>query len=884
MVLQRFTIFIAFLSLLFIAMGNLSFNSYAQMKGVMPKDSIINLLDKDSISIPIDSIESKDSSEVEDKMSKVKISPNALDDKVVTHAEDSMVLEISKNKFYLYEKANAKYQDIEVRSGLLVYDQSENTLTAIPIMDSLGKITSTQEFQQNEELISYDSLRYNFVSQRALVLNARTQYGEGFIHSEKVKRNKDGTTFGAGNIYTTCNLPHPHFGIHANKIKVIPGKMIASGPANLEIQDIPTPLFVPFGFFPVQKGQSSGFILPTYSMEERKGVGLQGIGYYFAFNDYIGLTSTFDIYSKGSWGTFNTLEYANRYRYNGRFSLNYSLTKYGESFDPDGSVSKDFRIRWSHTVDQRARPGSNFSASVDFGTSSYNTLNEYNVDQALNNQYSSSISYSKSWAGKPYSFTAALRHNQSTQTGLVTITAPDINFSIGQLSPFQRKEMIGAPKWYEKIVFTYDVNFQNKLSFYDSLLSEQGIRYKDFDYGLRHNAQIQANYNILRYINWNISIPYTEYWNTKQTFIHYNPQTNSNDTTQNLGFYATREFSATSSLSTRIYGMKMFKPGKKVKGIRHVMTPSINLNYTPGFAEAPFEYLYENQWDPNQNPNYESPYNLSPIGGPGNALARGSVGFSLGNTLQVKVAGADSTQKDRNISIIDGLGMNFNYNFFADSMNLSMINLNFKTNIAQKLSVTATAVLDPYVYDENNRQTSKYRWNEGEGFLGFRSSNISMNVSFVGKPREERDIDSISQKQEELAMLFRNNGIQKYHDFNIPWDFNLSGGLGIHNFFDQSTKEYRIRYSPNLMFNGSFNLTQRWKVAVNGGLEFTEFKEIRMGTTTIDISRDLHCWQMSLNLVPWGFYRSFHFTINVKASVLQDLKLTRRKTFHDNYF
>lgn len=814
----------------------------------------------------------------------VKISKNALDDIVTTHAEDSMILHIKDNKFYLYEKAQANYQDIEVRSGILIYDQSNNTLTAVPYVDSTGKITSQQEFQQSEELIAYDSLKYNFISQRALVLNARTQHGEGFIHSEKVKRNKDGTTFGAGNIYTTCNLPHPHFGIHAKKIKVIPNKMIASGPANLTIQDVPTPLFAPFGIFPVTQGKSSGFILPTYGVEERKGIGLQGIGYYFAINDYLGMTNTFDIYSKGSWATYNSIEYSKRYAFAGRLSINYAQTKYGETYDYDGSLSKDFRVQWNHGIDTRATPGSTFSASVNFGTSSYDKLNSYyDVNQALNNQYSSSISYSKNWNNKPFSLSAAMRHNQSTQTGLVMVTAPDVNFSVNQFSPFQRKNMVGKAKWYEKIMLSYAFDFQNQIQFYDSLVMDEGLNIDNFNYGAKHTVRLQANYNLWRYVNWSISMPYNEYWNTKQLYTYYNPQESVTDSTINHGFYATRDFSLSTSLNTRIYGMKMFKPGKKIMGIRHVISPSLSFNFTPGFALAPFEYMYENQWDPNQNPHYESPYRLSPVGSPNNALPRGNIGLNIGNTLQLKVAGSDSTEKSKNISLIDALGMNFNYNAFADSMNLSMINLNFRTNVGNNFSIHANTVLDPYVYDENNRQTSKYKWDAGEGFLGFRSANIGFSLNLAGRQRKERSLDSLSAEQEALALLFANNGIQQYHDFEIPWSFGMSGGLGIFKLFDQTTKEYRLRYSPNLMFNGSFNLTDRWKVAASGGLEFTEFKEIRMGTTSFNISRDLHCWQMSLSLVPWGYYRSFHFNINVKASVLQDLKLTRRRTFHDNY-
>lgn len=831
----------------------------------------------DSVQTDTVSIESKE------KALGIKIAPDALPAAVTTSARDSALLDMQNNMFYLYGDAKTSYQDVEVKSGKLIFDQKNNTLLAQPDLDTAGKKISIQEFKQGTEVFTYDTLKYNFKSKRAIVRNARSQYGEGFVISQQVKRNADESIYGFRSLYTTCNLDHPHFGIRAKKIKVIPGRVIASGPANLEIMDVPTPLFLPFGMFPIKQTERSGFIMPTYTLEERRGLGLQRGGYYFAVNDYLGVITQFDIFSKGSWGFYSTAQYSKRYQYNGALNLSYAFSKTGEVYEPEAQISKDFQITWSHAVDPRSRPGTTFSASVNVGTSRFNQLNGLTASTVLNNQYSSSISYSKVWIGKPYSLNVSLRHSQSTVSRLVTVGLPEINFNLGQFSPFQRKTMSGSPRWYEKISASYSVGAVNRWNFYDSALALNKIAFTDFDNAIKHTASLQATYNIFRFINWNINVPYNEYWNTKQLYRRYNDNTDKLDSTLRTGFFATRDFSVTTSLSTRIYGMKLFKKGK-VAGLRHVMTPTIGATYQPGFAKDPFGYFYETKLSRDALASFESPYYATPFGGPTNRFNQGNLNFGLQNTLQMKVRTKDSTGSNstKNISLIDGLSVNGSYNLFADSNKMSNINMAFRTSILQIFNVSASAMFDPYRYN-GTQLTREYLVNTGGGLMAFTAGNLAVGISLNGKKANQEQQDKEVGKDGEAKRLLSNGGYDDYYDFNIPWDLNINAGVSANRVRRDGGRADTVVFRPNLTFSGGFNLTERWKVNLNSGLSFASFQKVDIGYTQIDISRDLHCWQMSLNLVPFGSYRSFHFTLQVKAAVLQDLKLTRRKAYQDNF-
>mgnify|MGYP003575951141 CR=1 FL=1 len=862
------------------AQEGIKIDSIAEATATISTDTLTNIVADSLANSDTTKVSTATNQSKEEELG-IKISKDALPAVVTTTAKDSAILNIKEKSFFLYGDAKANYEEIQTKAGVIYYYQNTNVLTGVPIFDTGGKKLSVQEFKQGEQIFTFDTLRYNFKSKRALVRNARSQYGEGFVISRQIKRNPDESIFGYQNLYTTCNQEHPHFGIRAKKIKVIPGKVIASGPANLEIEDVPTPLLVPFGMFPIKEGQRSGFIMPTYTLEERRGIGLQRGGYYFAINDYLGVASVFDIYSKGSWAMSTEANYNKRYQYTGRLNFSYSYSKLGETYEPTSEVRKDFKVNWSHQVDPRSRPGTTFGASVDFGTSTYNLLNGTDVASTLNNNYMSNITYAKSWKNKPYQFTATIGHNQSTLSGLVTVRLPELNFNLGSFSPFQRKVMSGTPRWYEKITFNYSVGLVNRLNFIDTAFSFSTLSFNDFENGMRHTASMQASYTILRYFNLSFSVPYNEYWNTKELYLNYNPITQRTDSLSRTGFFATRDFSATSSLSTRVYGLKTFKKGK-IAGLRHVMTPSLSVGYTPSFAEAPFEYMYPT-YDASGILSYRSPYANGPYGGPNISQKSGAIGFSLQNTLQMKIrkkdtSGAASTE---NISLIDGLGINASYNMFADSNNLSNISMNFRTSILKVFNVSASATFDPYKYD-GNRRTREYLAGTGGGVADFTNGNVALSMSFRGEKKNKEEQEDAEKKNDEVGRLLRNGGIDDYYDFNIPWDLSINAGINVFRNRNSELGDSMI-YRPNLTFSGSFNLTERWKVNLSSGVEFQNINKPGIALTQINISRDLHCWQMNLNLVPFGFLRSFNFTLQVKASVLQDLKLTRRKAYQDNF-
>lgn len=841
---------------------------------------------QDSISIALDSLTTKDTSLNADTLSNqsmeqklgIKISKDGIDKIVTTSSRDSMKIDLTQNKFYLYGNAQANYGDISIQAGKMNFDQKSQVLNAQALKDSTEKVISKQNFTQGSEQFSFEELSYNFKSKRAVVRNARSQYGEGFVQSQQVKRNEDESIYGWKNVYTTCDLDTPHFGIRANKIKVIPGKMIASGPANLEFEQIPTPLFLPFGLFPINEKQSSGFILPTYTMEAQRGLGLQRGGYYFAINEHFGTTLLLDIFSKGSYAIAANTKYAMRYKYSGDFQLGYNYTKTGESYDPNAAQYSDFNIRWSHQQDARARPGTNFNASVNIVTSNYNKLNGMDMSQMLNNSFSSSIAYTKTWVGKPYTFSAALRHNQNTQSRLVQLTLPEVNFSVSQFSPFQFRKNVVTPRWYEKITTSYSVNFTNAMNFYDSAFNIRNISTKDFNNGIVHNLNFGAGYTVLRYFNLSFSVPYTEYWNTKQFYTYYDTVSNGIDSFHNEGFFTARQFSVNASLSTRLYGVKMFKKGK-IAGIRHVITPNIGVSYVPGFGKAPFNYfalVKRSQLSPY---DFVSLYNapFSPFGGPSNAKPVGSLNFDINNNLAIKVRGKDSADAV-NVSIIDRFNIASAYNFFADSNNLDNIRMALGSRVKDLIIINAGATFDPY-YWENRVRTKHYLIDKENRLVDFQNGTVSLGFSYRGEKKDQKEFDEEMDKNEQLNRLMTNGGYYDYYDFNVPYDVHLSYSMNANRTFRSDGKSSYILVNHSVVFGGQFSLTENWRCSFESGYNITQNE---MSTTSFNISRDLHCWQMSLNLVPFGPYRSFSFVINAKSSVLQDLKLIRRKSYLDN--
>ena len=817
----------------------------------------------------------------------IVLSPDALESPVTTFARDSAVVDLDTKFSYLYGTAKVTYQDLELNAASVRYNQATNTVTASPLRDSTGAISLKPTFQQGTENFDYDSLQYNFRSKRALVVNATSKYGEGFIHSELVKRNADQSIFGRDNIYTTCNLPHPHFGIHAGKIKVVPGKIAVSGAANLEIEDVPTPLYLPFGIFPITQKQRSGIKIPSYTIEQRRGLGLTNGGYYFHFNDYVDLLATGNVFTNGSYNLSLNSSYSNRYHYNGQVGFLYSYFKNGESYEPGSSLQKDFAFTWDHRKDPKSKPGVSFNTHVNVGTSTVYANNSYDVNKVLNNQFQSNITYSKAWAGKPYLLTIAALHNQNTQTRQVSVTLPQINFNISQFSPFQSKARIGPARWYEKITAAYAIDGILQTTFIDSTFSFNTLAFKDFQKGIHHSIPVSASYTALRFLNVNFGINYNEYWLTDRTFLYYNYLKSGIDTLNQQGFFATRDFNASAAVTTRIYGQLNFKSGK-VAGIRHVLTPSVGLNYTPDFASAPFNYAYQAYNTSTATYEYRSPYLRSVVGVPGNnqfGNYASTLSFGLNNNLQMKTrSGKDSTATTKNISLIDGFSVNSNYNLAADSFNLGNIGATFRTSVLNILNVSANASFDAYTYDRQlGRRVPKYLVSNGGGLARFTNGNLSLGTTLnsallAGQPATPVIQDN-SGPDQSITRLLQNGQYNNYVDFAIPWNLNISYALTAQkNFRTEVLGGDTLLLSQNMQFAGDFNLTPRWKIGFSSGYNFDQ-KELTI--TSIDLYRDLHCWEMRLHAIPFGQLKSFNFSLNVKASVLQDLKLVRRRDYRD---
>ncbi|RYD58684.1 MAG: LPS-assembly protein LptD [Sphingobacteriales bacterium] len=853
------------------------------------RDSIVT----DSV-VAVDSFSLEDSSVYDDSTAKdtaaiqsleqrlgIRISKDALPAAVTATAADSAVLHMAKNTFYLYGKAQVNYEDMQLNAGKITYFQNDNMVTAVPEFDTAGLLVGRPEFKQGQEKFTYDTLQYNFKSKRAIVRNARSQYGEGYVFSEQVKRNPDQSLYGLHNIYTTCALDTPHFGINAKKIKVIPNRVIASGPANIVIEQVPTPLFLPFGLFPITQGHKSGFRLPTYTIEAGRGIGLLNTGYYFYLNDHVDLLLQGNIYSKGSWLLSGVSTYSNRYRYQGALNFSYAYEKIGEEFESDARRSRDFIINWRHQSDQKSRPGVSFNASVDVGTGSFYQNNTYDVNQITRNQLSSSIAYSKAWQNRPFSLSLASRHSQNVGTGQVDVTLPEVAFFVSQFNPFQGKNATGN-KWYDKITAQYTFSAVNKVSFTDSLFNlDSLVRNNGFQHGAIHTVPISAAYNVLRFFQLNFNTTYREYWLAQQSYRFYNQNEEREDTISNTGFFTARDFNFGTGLSTRIYGLKMFRKGK-VAGIRHVITPNVGFVYTPDFARAPFRYGYRTILNPAGAPVYISPYETSVMGAPGyNNFGdySSNLTYGLNNNVQIKVRTNDSVGT-KNVTLIDGLSVNGAYNLAADSFKWSDVSVNFRTNIMDIISVSASANFSPYVFDTSRgSRIDRTMLDAGKGLARFTNGNIGVDASFRSITEEAKKKRERAPNADEFNRLMQLGRYDDYADFDVPWNVSLRYLMNVNRRFNTNSRRDTTEYDSNISITGDVNLTSRWKFLLTTGYNFTS-KDLNL--TQITLIRDLHCWEMRLQAVPFGNRKFYFFTLNVKAQVLQDLKLVRRRDFRDS--
>ncbi|MEP7374021.1 MAG: putative LPS assembly protein LptD [Chitinophagaceae bacterium] len=820
----------------------------------------------------------------------LKLSKDTLSSPLHYYAEDSVVVMIKNKKIFLYGKTKTEYEDITLTAPQVNIDQQTQLLSAINKKDSTGAVVEDAIFEQGENKFTSDTIVYNFKTQKGLTQNTITQSGEMFVHGESVKKIDQNVTFVKRGFFTTCNLDEPHFGFRANKLKVINKKLAISGPTHPEFEGVPLPVYLPFGFFPLSQGRKSGLLPPQFATNEQFGLGLEGLGYYQVFNQHWDTKFYGNVYSYGGWSANINPTYRKRYHYSG--SLNFGLQKTKRNFkgDPDFYSNNSYTLTWSHQADSRARPGTSFSANVNSSSTTYNQNVPNNVNLNFQNQLSSSIAYSKTWVDKPYNLTVSANHNQNNQTRLVNLNLPDVGFTVSTIYPFQKKESVGSKKWYEQLGIAYNGNFRNQISFYDTAFKLRNL-IDTLQWGAQHNIPITLSLPPILggAIVVSPGVSYSQVWIAQKFIRKWNGT--KVDTTIQKGFFVDQQTSFSLSFNTAIFGTYQFK-NSKIVAIRHVIRPTISANYKPDLSSRFYDSVQINNagykiWVSQLQGGIYSGYSSGRNGG---------LSFQLDNNVEMKVKNKkDSTGEEptKKIRLIDGFGVSTSYNFLAEKFKLSPFQLYFRTNLFEKININASGTLNPYETDTLGQNIDKYVWEAGRFSLGRLSSgSVSMSTSFQSKPKDEKkDKEKKDQMNQEMndpvlagdkqrLLDYMRQNPAEFVDFNIPWQVSLSYSLYFQEQFkpDYSGFTKVVRSSAN--FSGSFSLTPKWNFSVNG---YYDFDTKKLQTFTMSIAREMHCWQMSINVTPVGPYRFFNFTISPKSGILQDLRINRTRSFYTGY-
>lgn len=814
-----------------------------------------------------------------------------LDEMITGKNKDSLVYNIKEKMVYIYNEGDVKYQNMNMKADYMRISMETKVIQAYGKEDSTGKGTRP-EFIDGASTYTMDTIYYNINSKKALIRGVATQEGEGFLIGKRVKKMHDNTINIADGKYTTCDhTDHPHFYLAMTKAKTIPGKKVIVGPSYLVMEDVPIYfLGLPFGFFPMTSGRSSGFIVPEYGEENRKGFFIRNGGYYKAFNDYLDATVLGGFYTLGSWETSLASTYRKRYKYNGNLNLRYSKDIVGEKGGADYVNMGNFNATWTHTQDPKFRPNSTFSASVNFSSSGYAKYGSTNMNDYLNTQTNSSISYSKTWTGTPFSFSTNLQHSQNSRDTTVSLSFPNAVLNMSRVFPFRRKDAVGKQRWYEKLTMSYTGTLANNVTVKEKDLFSDKM-YQEMKNGVNHSIPISTSMNLFKYINLSPSANYTERWYFKKIDQQWDSDKNqvvNSDTTS--GFYRLFNYNFSVSASTKVYGTFQFGKKFPVQAIRHVVTPNVSFTYTPDFSKPNFGYYKPIQVDSTGRIGYYSPFSSGMYGVPGKGRSA-SISFSLANTLEAKVLSKKDTSGVKKIKIIDNLSASSSYNFLADSLNLSPFSLNLRTTIYGNFGLNLSATLDPYEVDAQGRRINKFMisrgkigritntgWSFGYTFNSKKSDRPAMNDINSGGANTSpayTDFFADPENQKMDPNMRRMMMTSQYYDFNIPWNLGFNYSLSYTN------NGIRKNISQTLGFNGSVNLTEKWGVTFNGGYDF-EARTITPGTVTI--TRDLHCWQMNMTWVPVGMRKSWSFNISVKSAMLKDLKLDKNSSFYDSLY
>ena len=824
-------------------------------------------------------------------------------------AKDSIFYDLKSQKIKLYGNSKIDYGEINLEAYEILVDWNDKTLDANYLTDSTGKKIGKPIFSEGNQSYETDKITYNFDSRKAKIKGIVTQLDDAYMQGEDVKKNEEDELFISHAMYTTCNLEEPHFHISSGKIKVIPGKKVVSGPFHLKFGDVPTPLGFIFGMFPQPKKKVSGLIMPNYGEEKRRGFYLRDGGYYFAVNDHIDLRLTGDVYSKGSYGMTLGSSYKKRYSYSGNLRFNYNKSKLGDFENP--STSNDFSFSWSHTPDAKGK-SSRFSSSVNFQTNSYNqnkNLVYSDFNESINAQFNSNISYTKTFKGSPFNLSANLRHSQNVQTKKVNLTLPDISYNMSRIYPFKNLGKLGktalgkisiSHRFNGKIELT-NGSVGNSLSGLNILNSSNNFSEQiDFNMdnlnsiidrskiGGKHTIPISTSFNLLKYFTVSPSVNYNEIWYFKKLSYNYNELEDGIEIDTTNSFQRAWSYSSAFALSTRIYGTVFFKKGK-IKAIRHVISPEISMSFSPDFTKPKFGYYENAQINREGDTKLLSKYENFLFGSP-RIGSSASMNFYIGNNLEMKVVDKNDTiSGTRKIKIFDNLSFSSSYNFLADSFRLAPIRFSTRTSFFKRLiNLSVSGNIDPYTFkldsiSENSsgiknvyqRRVDElaYKNNQGIGSLAY--INMSLGFRFSAKDfrsEDEEEKDSSFGTREEIDYI--NSNIAEYIDFNVPWSINASYNLNRRKLgFRDPT------ITQTLTFSGDVSISEKTKISFRSGYDF-KFKMLTQ--TSINATRDLHCWRINFSWVPFGRFQSYNLSINAVSALLQDLKLEKRSRFFDN--
>ncbi|MEJ7611638.1 MAG: putative LPS assembly protein LptD [Ferruginibacter sp.] len=813
-----------------------------------------------------------------------RTSKDSLNAPIYYHADDSMVIDVPAQKMYLYGKVSSvKYEDNNLSAPQIQFDQRTNLVSAFLKKDSTGKVISYPFYTQSDFQSVSDTIRFNMKTGRGLTKGTYTKQGELFVYGDKIKKADTAVFYALGARFTTCNLDTPHFAFIARRAKFVNKKWAYTGKVVPEFEGVPLPIALPFGIFPLSQGRHSGLLAPSFAANDQLGLALENLGYYRIISPNWDVITRGTLYSYGSYTFSANPRYYRRYRYLG--NINFAFQKIRQLEQPG---TRTVNLQWSHNSDTKARPGVNFMANVNAGSSKYNSQVPNSPSLNFQNQLNSSITYSKVWKNKPYNLSVSANHNQNTIQRLINLNLPDVAFNVNTLYPFRRAEPIGDYQWFENIGVAYNGTAKSLTSFYDTAGNIGAQLTKNLQYGAQHNIPISLSLPPLGVLQLSPSVTYQERWYQQKLERQFNPLLNKTDTVSvRKGFYTARQMSFGLSASTRVFGMFAFGKNSRVKAIRHEFRPSVSASYSPNFNEGNY---YRTRVDALGNTQPVSFYEGSIYGAYTNQRF-GGLSFNLDNNITMKLRGKNDTAAtaDRKISILDGLSLSGGYNFLVDSFQFSQLSLSARSNLFDKINITGNATFDPYQTNELGIRVNKLVWAKKPISLGnLVSGGVFLQSSFKGGDKSKRSSSltpdpsvlsqgvTMDEYQREAAYI--QNNPAEFADFSIPWSVDLSYSLLFYRTFDINRIGFITTLTQGLTFNTSANLTEKWKIGMNGSFDITTKK---LGVLSGYLSRDLHCWQMGINVSPIGRYRFFSINISPKSPILRDLKINRTRSFTD---